>query len=77
MDSDWLGLKLLTSIRSEAPMGASMLATAVGEQIDVVVAALVRLVQFGAVKEAQTCFTLTERGENLLENIDSTVTRNS
>jgi hypothetical protein len=77
MDTDWLGLKLLTNIRSEAPMSASMLAAVIGEQIDVVVSALIRLVQFGAVQEAETCFSLTEKGENLLDGIDSTVTSRS
>ena len=77
IDGDWLGLKILrvVSLTSEAKITASDVAVAVNCHIDFVVSLLVRLVQFGALKEDQKLFSLTQRGAAVIKNLDASPTR--
>jgi hypothetical protein len=70
MDSDWLGLKMLITLKSVVQVSASDLATALDVHINSVTPLLVRLVQFGAMKEAQNLFFLTERGNAVIRNLE-------
>lgn len=70
MDVGWLGLKLLMILKPKAHMGASDLAAAASAQMDLVAPILVRLVRFDAIKEDKNLFSLTERGDAVIQNLE-------
>ena len=70
MDVGWLGLKLLMILKPKAHMGASDLAAAASAQMDLVAPILVRLVRFDAIKEDENLFSLTERGDAVIQNLE-------
>jgi hypothetical protein len=70
MDVGWLGLKLLMVLKSKAQMSASDLAAAAGVRMDLVAPILVRLVRFDAIREDTNLFSLTERGNAVIQNLE-------
>lgn len=70
MEASWLGFQILMSLKSIAPIKASDLVTAVGVPIDSLIPVLFRLARFGAIEEEQGLFSLSEKGAELIENLE-------
>jgi hypothetical protein len=76
MDENWAGLKLLAQLRLNPNGGEAELATAVGLHVNVVASLLFRFVQLGALEEHHNIFTLTNRGDVLLRNLEEAIGKN-
>ena len=70
IEHNWLGLNLLTTLNSGSPLKPSSLAALVGSHIDVAIPVLVRLIQFGGVREQDRLFAITERGSEIIKNLE-------
>jgi hypothetical protein len=71
MDEDWLGVKLLAYLRESPNSPASELAVMAGAPIDAVAPILARLVRFGAIGVQHRQFACTEKGSELLGNLEA------
>lgn len=74
MDTNWLGLKILMILESEALMSASQLIAGANVEMDLVTPVLVRLVRFGAIREDKNLFSLAERGASVIRNLERSIT---
>lgn len=71
MDEDWLGVKLLAYLRESPDSQASELALMTGAPIDAVTPILARLARAGAVAVRSRQFACTEKGVELLRNLEA------
>lgn len=69
-EEEWLGLRLLAHLRS-SPMAAHELVSVSQVDLDCVVAAVARLFRFGAADLQDRLFTCTDKGRDILQNIES------
>lgn len=70
MDEDWLGMKALAYLR-DTPHSPTELAEKLGEPIDAVAPILARLVRFDALEVQNRKFVCTEKGLDLLRNLET------
>ena len=73
MENNWLGLKLLSALKSVSLLKTTQLAVMVNADIDTVVPTLIRLTQFGGLAEDGGFFSITERGISVIGNLESTI----
>jgi hypothetical protein len=71
MDEDWLGVKLLAYLRESPGSQASELALMTNAPVDAVAPILARLARAGAVVVRHRQFACTEKGSELLRNLET------
>jgi transcriptional regulator with XRE-family HTH domain len=71
MDEDWLGVKLLACLRQSPHLHTTALADWIGAPIDAVAAILARLTRVGVVGVRDRQFVCTEKGSDLLRNLET------
>lgn len=71
MEDGGLGLRLLITLKPGLQLKASSLAASAGSNVDVVAPVLIRLVQFRGIKEKGGLFSITNRGSDVIKNLET------
>jgi hypothetical protein len=70
MDHDWLGLKILATLRKAEKLTASELVSALGEQFNTVASSIAELAKGDVIKIFADAFAISPRGETLLSSVE-------